>query len=85
MLRSRRLTGLAGTSALGSAIAGTLWIFFLLCFDRTLDASLYDDLAFLQQPLSPPQLANLSYQLGRGLLVGATLWLIARPDRAASG
>lgn len=72
LLRARRLTGLPATALLGLAVGVATWLLFRLCFDPALDdglrAGLHDAL-------------ELCYQAALGALVGATLWLIARPDR----
>jgi hypothetical protein len=83
ILRSRNLTALWIAAVLGFVIGATTWVLFMAFFALWLggDAQAARRAAqgtFMDQPMSLVWTGLL------GVVVGTTLWLIARPDRGQS-
>jgi hypothetical protein len=79
VLRSRRLVSVWIAIAAGFIAGGIAWVIFLLLFALSLGNSI----GFaISEVLRPDQWSYLSMLAPAilGALVGATLWLIARPD-----
>jgi hypothetical protein len=80
-LVQRRLVSLWIALAAGLVIGAVSWLIFMVCFALFFGGGVGGVASALSD--APKHLAFLVLPAGLGALVGATIWLIARPDRQA--
>ena len=78
VLRARQVSSIWAGIVLGFVIGGTIWLVFLLCFVFLLGSSVT---AMVNRSLADwrPDLLAFVVTGTLGMLVGVTIWLIARP------
>jgi hypothetical protein len=80
LLRAKQITSIWAGIVLGFVVGGVTWLVFELCFGLSLGNSVANMAGRLQANWLP-ELSAFGVTGTLGMLVGVTIWLIARPRR----